>query len=369
MKIFYIAPFATKFPSTSASSIHMIRMCEALAFMGNDVTLCIGNSEIVEEEILEFYGVLNRFKLVSVKGIVPKADRVIYSYRAASLAKCNGAELVISRSSIPSLFSAKRFLPTVYDTHGPVWEKNFIEYQAYKLLRKSRYLKRVTTNSGKLKEMYEKANLAPIFAPIIAAFNGATKHKVKNGEIPELPGRAFLKVGYTGHLYEGRGIDVLLDVSKSLPDVDFHFFGGTPEDLKFWRSKIENAKNVFFHGFIQPGKLHVYREACDVLVAPYQAGKVAVSGGKGDTSGYMNPIKVIEYLSSGKALVLSDLPAIREVVPEGVAFFVKFDDVDAWVDAIEKLKNNSLRTELANRASAIFSDSLTWTARARKLVE
>ncbi|MCP3141628.1 glycosyltransferase family 4 protein [Pyxidicoccus xibeiensis] len=72
-------------------------------------------------------------------------------------------------------------------------------------------------------------------------------------------------------------------------------------------------------------------------------------------------LSVLEAALSGCALVLGDIPSLREVWGEGPALFVPPDDVGALVDAVETLRHDdTLRTRLAVRARA---RALTYTPR------
>ena len=50
----------------------------------------------------------------------------------------------------------------------------------------------------------------------------------------------------TGHLYAGRGADLFLALAKSLPQAQFVWVGGRPEDIETWKQKAE-SDNVRFH--------------------------------------------------------------------------------------------------------------------------
>jgi len=72
-------------------------------------------------------------------------------------------------------------------------------------------------------------------------------------------------------------------------------------------------------------------------------------------------LSVLEAALSGCALVLGDLPSLREVWGNDAALFVPPGDVDALADALESLRRNeALRTGLAARARA---RALTYTPR------
>jgi len=50
-----------------------------------------------------------------------------------------------------------------------------------------------------------------------------------------------------GHLYDGRGIELIFDLAGQMPELDFHLVGGSDEDLLYWQS-VGRKTNIFFHG-------------------------------------------------------------------------------------------------------------------------
>ena len=103
-------------------------------------------------------------------------------------------------------------------------------------------------------------------------------------------------------------------------------------------------------------------------VAPYQK-EVAVSGGKGNTSDFMSPLKIFEYMSSKKAIICSDLPVLREILNEKNSILVDCENVQEWVDAIDRLKDSEVRKQLAQYAYDDFIGQYSWKQRAFNLVE
>jgi len=75
---------------------------------------------------------------------------------------------------------------------------------------------------------------------------------------------------HEGHLYKGRGIEIILILAQKMPEIDFHIIGGRLKDISKYEIKAARFSNVFFHGFIEPNKVYKYRNSCDILLAPYQ---------------------------------------------------------------------------------------------------
>jgi glycosyltransferase involved in cell wall biosynthesis len=84
----------------------------------------------------------------------------------------------------------------------------------------------------------------------------------------------------------------------------------------------------------------------------------------------MSPLKTFEYMASGKAILCSDLPALREVLAhEQTALLCKPDDPQCWKAALERLRDEpGLRQRLGERAKSEFEAKYTWKARAENVL-
>jgi glycosyltransferase involved in cell wall biosynthesis len=107
----------------------------------------------------------------------------------------------------------------------------------------------------------------------------------------------------------------------------------------------------------------------DVLLAPFSRRVESDSGI--DISRWTSPMKVFEYMASGRPMIVSDLPVLREVLRPGVdALMVEPESTSALVAALVRLRDDAaLRTRLATSAAERARVEFTWTARARAILE
>jgi glycosyltransferase involved in cell wall biosynthesis len=146
-----------------------------------------------------------------------------------------------------------------------------------------------------------------------------------------------LTVGFTGHIYPGRGADLLFALAKEMPQVNFLWVGGTPELVAHWRGELQRAKmtNVTMTGFVKHESIPLYQAAADILLMPYSRSIEASSGQ--DIAEVINPMKMFEYMAAGRAIVSADLTSIREVLNEGCAVFCEPGEIGDWRLEIEAL--------------------------------
>ena len=365
MKIVYVVPYGVILPSRAAHSINIMSMCSALSDHGHKVTLILPDAIEPNVDLFTYYGIKNNFSIQFVKRISNRWFYPFYSLLTLLEIISIKPDLVVGRSALSCLFAAWTGYQVIFDSHGPAWSGSKVNRLIYLLLIGSKNLKKMTVNSNALRNIYLESGIAPK-CPIVVAHNGSFKYSLDD-KISKWPGKSGLQIGYAGHLYKGRGIELIIGCALELPQFDFHIVGGSEEDILYW-SKLHNLSNLYFHGFVSPSEVYKYRNMCDILLAPYMKSGVLSASGKDDSSKYMNPIKLIEYMASKKAIIASDLPPIREVLNNSNAVLLNTTDVEEWVQAILRLESPESRKMLAENAYKEFGENLTWSARAGKLV-
>ena len=82
-----------------------------------------------------------------------------------------------------------------------------------------------------------------------------------------------------------------------------------------------------------------------------------------ETSQFMSPLKIFEYMSHKKPIIASDLSVIREILNEKNSILVEYNNIELWVNSINKLKDYDLRKKIAKNAFNDFKN-YTWKRRA-----
>jgi glycosyltransferase involved in cell wall biosynthesis len=368
MKLVYISK--SIIPSRSANSIHVMKMCEAFARSGHTVLLLAprrGDNEPGIKDPFTFYGVDPSFELRKLPGRRISFISKGYGMLAALSARYEHADLVYSRHLNGCLYAGWLGMPFIYECHAPHREGKPRAHLPVKTMLRSRNLKKVVVISRALREYLHEQfgnNIFPIeIIPDAADDTGYTSEA--NPFIRDNR----LQVGYTGQLYPGRGIEIIYQLAQLCPWAVFHVLGGSEKDIANWRQKVNGSDNLIFHGFIPPAEINRYRPAFDILLAPYQK-NVSVSGGGGDTSRWMSPLKLFEYMSAGKAIVCSDLPVLREILTDDVtALLCPPESTEHWRIALHRLRDDvSLRRRLGEAARRTFLQKHTWTDRAQKVL-
>ena len=130
-----------------------------------------------------------------------------------------------------------------------------------------------------------------------------------------------------------------------------------------------------FTGFIHNAQLPLYQAAAEILLMPYGR-EIGISSGGGNSAQVSSPMKMFEYLATGRALIASDLPVFHEVLNDGNAVFCPPPDgehgtgkkASAWEGAILALLDNPQRRLALSKQARADAAPYSWTARAERIL-
>jgi len=343
-------------------------MCQAFADNGHEVVLLapLQKDNISEVDIYDYYGVSESFKIKFISFLnISKLWSFSYALNTYKYISKEKFDIAYGRD-LKSCFLATKVsykLNVIYEPHKPFEKHNFIDKIILKLMIKQNAFYQLVVISSALRNMYKQLLIFKN-TKVIVAHDGADKPKDTKRILSIVAGER-INVGYTGHLYQGRGVDIILKIAKELQYMNFHIVGGNKADIDFWKEQ-SSLSNVYFHGFVDPSEVYKYVNSFDVLLAPYQ-NKVSIAGND-DSSKYMSPLKIFEYMASQKAIVISDLDVLHEVLEEREALYVGYDNVTEWVAALKALEEKGYRDSISLNAYNKFIDNYTWDERSRNVI-
>lgn len=373
MKIGYIA--SSDIPSRSANSVHVMKMCQALSKNGHEVVLIVPNREqevdVDLQDIFAEYGVTRCFEIVKCPLFPILGGQLIYGFMAALKAKRLCVDLIYSRNNPAAIFSTMLQIATVFELHSPFAKKLKVVDLIFVRLVKSLKLLRIIVISQSLRNYFVRKYPGCV-KKIQVVPDGADPfpENVKAVTLSNRVGR--MQVGYVGHLYPGKGMEIISKVAQSCLWADFHVVGGTDEDIKYWKRICRSCSNITFHGYVAHQLTTAYIASFDVALLPNQA-KVEVRGpyGSGDIGKWTSPLKAFEYMAAARPIICSDLPVLREIFEhDGNALLCSPNDIAAWRSALERLRDDlGLQSRLGRSAQQYFFKNFTWSIRAKRVIE
>lgn len=373
MRILYISN--SIIPSRTANSIHVMKMCQAFADNGHEIVLLAPDLKSKYEKgisnVYEYYGVKKNFKIKKLWHPDLKSGPFFYTLTIFFYLFINRRfNLVYGRFLHGCYASILLKNKVIFESHDPIFDKKTHRPIVFKKLINNKYFEKLVVISQALKNMYlEKGFLND--SKIQVAHDGADEVENLNCKSDLFGCKNNLKVGYVGHLYKGKGMEVISSMANKLDhDIEIHIIGGLEKDIKLWKKKII-CKNIYFYGFVPHKEVGNYINALDICLLPNQ--KVVFPHGTNslkdsiNISDFTSPLKLFEYMSHQKPIIASDLPVIREVLNERNSILVECDNIKSWINSIKKLKNLKNREFIAKQALIDFCN-YTWKNRAFKLI-
>ena len=260
-------------------------------------------------------------------------------------------------------FTKKKF---VYEMHSfpgkPIFYKR-IWKRAHKIITITSALKAKIVETGISESKISVAHDAVDLDDFNAVAQGKEELKIELG----LPKDDFL-IGYIGKfktLGMEKGIATMIEALPLLDkEMKMVFVGGEESEIKEYKS-FANRFNVVYQCLFfdyQPyARLIRYTKAMDVLIIPFP--------NKPHYAFYASPLKLFEYMASGRPIISSDLPALREVLNDKNALFFKPDDAADLARSIKMLKSSQMLGYHLSQQALADVKQYTWHNRARKILE
>ena len=366
MKIFYFS--GTKLPSQNAQSIHVMKMAQAFAKEGHDVTLFAkGGSGAASEDIFNIYDTDMCFKLyMSSNWPLPFVSSAKRLLEFSNLMKKMGRpDMIFGHDPVALAMLAPTDIPILFEAHE-VPAQSTQNWAFTKLLRNYNIRGIVTVSDVLKQELLNKYHeLEP--ENIFVAPDGADlveNIKAKCKEDSSLRGRknAF-NVGYAGSMLPGKGVSMVARIAKLRPQYDFHILGGSKKQVQKLETRM-HLPNMYFYGYRDHAEVPSYLKAFDVCLAPYQH-RALIKTGR-NVSRWISPMKVFEYMAVEKPIIASKLDVIEEILTHNVTgLLLPASDEEKWAKNIDMLREHpDLATKLAENAHRSLEDRYTWDKRA-----
>lgn len=374
MKLCYISD--SIIPSRAANSIHVMRMCDAYASLGHQVTLMAprwGLEDAGVDDIYAYYGVRHPFAIRHV--YAPQWTRyktAFYAVLMPTIAAALRPDLIHTRM-LAVAWGLTRFLrrDVLLETHQPWTDKQRQQAMLAQVVGSGRLQALIVITQALAQHFESLAGRIPI---IVAPDGVASSLLAQDMTQTEARSRLGLRDAarpiavYAGHLYRGRGIELVIEIARQTPDYLFLVVGGNDEDVATYRSLAAQSDNLRFVGFVPPADVQTYLAAADVLLMPY-APRVFTVGGT-ESGQFASPMKMFEYMAANRPILASTLPVLREVLDDNVnALLLPYAEPHYWVEALRSLQANPELAQALGRRARADVEQYTWERRAQHILE
>ena len=362
MNLCYISNSAT--PSDNANSLQIIKMCEHLKKLGHEVTLVLPNTGF-KVSLIKFYNIRNRFNLIRCKKFNQFPIGMmyyLYSIKSIMVTSKLKIDYFITRNFFTAFLLLILNKKVIFELHTDLnLEGRIVRFlvKKFKFLKYKNLVKLICITKG-VKNYYLKEKLIdssktiilPSSSDLFLNFNFKKRFKKK------------LNIGYFGSMYNSRGSSFIYKLAKLDFQNDYHIYS------KSFSKKINFIKNLYFHNFVDRKKIINEINKMDILVMPYQD-KITVKGDVGDITNFTSPMKMFDYMASGKLIISSNIKVLQEILKDkkNCIFIKNYKNLFNWKMTINKFKNNISNYNILSKNSYVLSKQYTYDLRAQKMLK
>ncbi|MCB9391390.1 MAG: glycosyltransferase family 4 protein [Calditrichaeota bacterium] len=364
-----------------ANVVQVVQMCRAFASLGHEVTLFIPKREefATRDAALararELFGDSLGFKVVFVRRwkLFGRLEVLGSVKGTLSALRKYPQDLIYSRNPWSVGFLPRAGVPFVWEAHEErVHDRSkFLDHLLRSLIvkmSKKPELRKIVTISHALADVWEGYGVAR--AKLFAAHDGVDLDVFGNPPDRSATRKALgldlerRLIVYTGSLKSDRGIEMILESARCLPEADFCIVGGTEEELAHWKAEAARLalSNLRFAGRVAHRDVPMWLGAADVLLMMWTW--------RVPTIRVCSPMKLFEYMAARRVIVGPDFPTVLEVLEhERDALLFEADNQDAMNAALRKGLEVCDDLRLPDHAYQKVAGDYTWTARCRQIIE
>lgn len=366
LKTIYVA--RSTIPSQTANSIHVMKICEAFNELCENFELIVPEQSegTFEEDVFHYYGINSRFQITRInkndklKGFY----RYYFAWKVFSIIRREKIDRIITREPLVAFLAVLLRKKIVLDLHGELAHLCGRSYRIIKLkyFRKNKYLRFVMITESLAKYYQKKYGIDPESVTVLA--DGCTLENFETFKNYPLLENEKMRLCYAGSFGVGRGFEIIQELAKQDEFNCYTIYGGHKKDAQKVTGEVP-PDNIEFKGFVANREIPEALCNQDILLLPYQ--NTVIAKGE-DTGKVMSPLKLFESMASGRVIVVSDLPVLREIVDETNCYFAVADDVASWKKVIEHISQN--KEEARAKAAKALEDvkQYTWKKRAERIL-
>lgn len=365
----------------TANNIQVINMCYAFSEQKNtSVTLLIPSFyskevtiQSIEKQLgskinfnIEFYKYFN-FKKINLSTFISLIIFKIKHFRIFSTKH----DIIFTRHILTYLCLRNKTNKFIYEVHNNMlFDRKILNYIAIKLLTQSQYLEKlilICISENLKKYWLSNSNIKNIIS-IHDGFNSKQFYnKINLIDAKKKLGLNENKkhISYIGSLYFDREIETIIDTAKEIKECEFIIVGGPEINVNYYKEYAlkNNVHNIIFVGPIEHSKIPTYMFASDILLALWSKKVITIN--------YCSPLKLFEYMASGRTIIAHDFITIKEVINKNNGYLIDQNDKNALAKEIKCVLNKSqLELSLINNQARIDAfDLYSWQIRTQKILE
>jgi glycosyltransferase involved in cell wall biosynthesis len=371
MGIFYV--LNSRFPTIKAYGLQVAKTCQGLKQNGAKVRLIIPirkrHKEIKGMDVFDLYGIKDKFRIIKLPSWdftwLGLDNKFFFAFQQITFAWLALVYMIFKKGVIYSRDQFSLYFFSFF--------KNNLFWEVHRLpehIKISVYRRLLNKLTGAVVISHGLKNRLKEYVPenkILVAPDGIDLAEFDIDKSVQDARREFNLpqdkkiVLYTGHLFEWKGADILIKAAQKLSnEILVVIVGGAQADIEKLK-EMDPSRKVRIEGFKPHRLIPFYLRAADVLILPNK--------NDGDISEfYTSPLKLFEYMASGKPIIASDLPSISEILNEDNSFLVTANDPDALAKEIVKALDQPGQAQLKAQRALRDVQEYTWQKRGEKIL-
>ena len=359
-KFSYIAEI--NLSSKSAYKHQVLKMCDTISELGYDLTLyIISNSNIPFLEIKNQHLLKNNFKikpLFQTKKELSFFLRFIFFIKLF-LNKNVNSSIIYSRSVLTSIFFSLIGKKNYLEIHQINTGLTFYIFRLLKkiILKNIKFIL-ISKNLNQHLSLPNKNYIIAEDGVDIRDFDFKTTISLNEK----------LSCVYTGSLFKGKGLELIFSLAKKEKDISFFIYGDISTGNKNLINKCKLTKNIHLKGFVDYNQIPKILKSHPIILMPYEK-KVFGNHKTVNLSDYMSPLKMFDYLASGRVIISSNNYNINKIIKDKYnGIICKNSNIDEWSKKIRlTFRDNNLR-KILQRNSYLTAKKYTWKERVYKIL-
>ncbi len=366
MRIAYL--FNSSMPSANPGSIQVANTCDAIVDLSNDVRVILPNTGL-KVSILKYYNLKNELKITRLKYF----DKFPLGFNYYLFSLFSVFYGIIKRYD---LFITRNFF-SFYILN--LLKKKVIFEIHHDLSTEGRIVRFLFNNFN----IFNSKNVVKIVAITKPVKNYLIKEfKVDKKKIEIIPSASSLKIkfkkifnkksyniGYFGSLDISKGSEFIIKLSKIDKKNKYFIYGGSSKDSEILKKK-SNSSNLRINKAIRYSQVKYFISKMDILLMPADKNLLRSLGGVGNIAKYTSPLKLFDYLASGKLIFASNLNVFKEVIKHNKNCIV-IDNLNPleWLNVINRNTKNLKKANFLKKNAFELSKKYTYHKRAEKVLK
>lgn len=355
MKLLYLTN--VQIPAENAQNLQVQSMCKAFFYLLKDNFLLVSPWNRENEKMRSIY---SWKKIKILRWPLRRASRQLnFIFKTKKIVKNFQPDVIYTRDIAVAWFFRKLGFKTVYEIHKPF--TTMIGNMIFKLVSKN--IKIVAISQALKNFIIKKYGLSS--ENVLVAHDGVfledyekikeTKEELKKKYLNSLKDN--FVVLYGGSFERGKGIDLILEASRRLPETFFVVIGGSQEEIK----RMEDVpENLIFLGRKLQEEIPNYLKSADLLILPFTKNL--------STYKYHSPLKIFEYMASGIPILASNLGSTIEILNDQNSFLFDPENLISFIEKIKYIKNNEEEAIIRTQVAMEDVKNYTWQKRAMNIL-